>query len=97
MKIAFVTFRSGLLEIFGRIIFLNFLDGWPRVHETQAAFVAFDDGEKILGKEAPVRHSVDERMAGGTAQVTGDDFHGARLYLIVFQCVHLAALRYALR
>jgi hypothetical protein len=36
-------------------------------------------------------------VAGGTAQVTGDDFHGARLYLIVFQSVHLAALRYALR
>jgi hypothetical protein len=70
---------------------LNFRSGWPRIHETQAAFVTFDDCEKILRKETPVGHSVDGSVAGGTAQITGDDFHGARLYIIAFKSVHFAA------
>src|ERR1700674_802089 len=86
-----MTLRSGLLKIFKRIIFLKFRSGWPGVHETQAASFTFHDRKKILGKEAPVRHLVDGSVAGGTTQVTGDDFHGARLYIIVFQSVHIVA------
>ena len=83
-----MTIRGGLLEIFRWIIFLDFRYGWPRIHKTQAAFVALHDFKKFSGKETAVGHFINESVPTGSAQVTGDSLHGRGLYISVFKCVH---------